>query len=148
MGSKTAGKIGEVPSPKWMDVVDGEMGQEEIAGSKNNPRIVEYFSATTLGPSSDETPWCSAFANWVLKQVGIEGTKSAAALSWLDWGNPIKDPVKGCVVVFNHGQGHGHVTFFDHEKDGMLGCKGGNQNNQVKLSYYGHAELAGYRMPG
>jgi uncharacterized protein (TIGR02594 family) len=91
--------------------------------------------------------WCSSFANWVFKQVGIDGTHSAAALSWLKWGRAIAKPQYGCIVVFDHGDGHGHVTFFVREEGGYLVCRGGNQNNAVQESKYSIGELAGYRWP-
>lgn len=150
MSWRSSKKIGQEPvAPKapWMMFVDQEMGQAEIPGSEDNPRIVQYHKETSLKASNDETAWCSSFANWVFKQVGIKGTNSAAALSWLKWGVAVDKPQYGDIVVFDHGNGHGHVTFFDHWKDNLLGCKGGNQSNRVKLSYYGKGELAGFRRP-
>ncbi|MCD4737613.1 MAG: TIGR02594 family protein [Bacteroidales bacterium] len=61
--------------------------------------------------SNDETAWCSAFVNWCMEASGIEGTNSAWARHWLFWGEPVNNPVRGCVVVFKRGTG-GHVGFF------------------------------------
>ena len=72
----------------------------------NNPRILEYFTATSLDAKDESTSWCSAFANWCMKQAGIEGTKSALARSWLHWkgGVSLSDkPVTGAVAVFPRG---------------------------------------------
>src|SRR5258707_11602572 len=52
---------------------------------RNNPRILEYFTATTLHTKKESTSWCSAFVNWCMRQSGIAGTRSAAARSWLKW---------------------------------------------------------------
>ena len=43
-----------------------QLGQKEIEGSKDNPKIVGYHKATTLVATDDETPWCSSFVNWCL----------------------------------------------------------------------------------
>jgi hypothetical protein len=67
----------------WMAVAMREIGQKEIRGPEHNPRIIEYHAATTLKASTDETPWCSSFVNWCLRQVSIAGTNSAAAVSWI-----------------------------------------------------------------
>lgn len=131
----------------WMSFVLKEVGVTEVPGPTANARIIEYHAETSLKAGSDEIAWCSAFTNWVMKQVNIKGTRSAAALSWKYWGQGLKSPKYGCVVVFDHGRGKGHVTFFDHEKDEMLACIGGNQSNSVKLSYYSKKELVGYRWP-
>ncbi len=131
----------------WMRTAILELNVKEIPGPANNPRIVEYHKETSLAASSDSVSWCSSFVNWVFKQHAIKGTHSAAALSWKSWGKSLSKPVYGCVVVFDHGNGHGHVTFFDSEKDGMLYCLGGNQSDSVRLSYYSKKELVGYRWP-
>jgi hypothetical protein len=70
----------------WMAIAMREQGQAEIKGPAANPRIIEYHAATTLRARSDETAWCSSFANWCMQQAGIPGTKSAAAISWMHWG--------------------------------------------------------------
>jgi peptidoglycan hydrolase-like protein with peptidoglycan-binding domain len=74
------------PNAPWMAVAMQEMGQREIRGAVHNPRIVEYHETTTLRAQTDETAWCASFVNWCLLQVGIDGTNSAAAASWLNWG--------------------------------------------------------------
>jgi uncharacterized protein (TIGR02594 family) len=131
----------------WMAVVLKEVGVSEVPGDGDNARILEYHAATSLHASKDSVAWCSAFANWVFKQVGIKGTDSAAALSWRTWGKKIDLPRYGCVVVFDHGSGHGHVTFFIREEGGYLVCTGGNQGDAVRESKYGRGELSGFRWP-
>jgi uncharacterized protein (TIGR02594 family) len=74
---------GDVP---WMSIARREVGQGEITGAQHNPRIIQYHSTTTLRAGSDEIAWCSSFVNWCLRQAGIRGTSSAAAISWLSWG--------------------------------------------------------------
>ncbi|HEY1396575.1 hypothetical protein [Roseateles sp.] len=61
-----------IATAPWLDVALGELGQTELKGSSratSNARICEYLdaSATGLGDSGDDTPWCGAFVIWVLK---------------------------------------------------------------------------------
>ena len=39
--------------PAWLEIARREIGQKEVPGSADNPRIVEYFGATTFGPHPD-----------------------------------------------------------------------------------------------
>lgn len=122
-----------------------EVGVTEISGPRANLRIIEYLATTTYKSTKDETPWCSAFVNWVFEINKIAGTDSAAALSWLHWGKPTQVPVYGCVTVFDHGDGHGHVGFFT---GGDLDILGGNQGNKVCIAHFTRHKLAGFRLPG
>lgn len=135
--------------PEWMKAARGEIGVREVPGSGDNPRIVEYLQSTTLGRpdnQNDETPWCSAFANWCLEDVGMEGTNSAWARSWLNWGRRITSPVPGCVTVFSRGANYGHVGFFIEKKNGLIYVLGGNQSDSVCIDGYPESRLLGYRM--
>lgn len=122
----------------------GELNQKEIPGETHNPRILAYHAETTLKASSDEIPWCASFVNWVLKQIGEVGSRSALAKSFLDWGTTLKEPVKGCVCVFDR-DGGGHVAFFDHLEGESVFVLGGNQDNKVSLAPYPKSKLLSYR---
>lgn len=126
----------------WMEVAKKEIGQKEIEGSETNPRIREYHRETTLSATNDETPWCSSFLNWVMKQAGHLGTRSAAAKSWALWGQKLELPQYGCVVVFEH-----HVGLFVKEIPFFVCVLGGNQGNQVKESWFKKAGIISYRWP-
>lgn len=133
----------------WIEIAIMEIGQEEILGSKHNPRIVEYGKAVSLEVSDDETPWCSIFINWCMKQAGIEGTGKANARSWLAWGNLLEKPQSGCVVVFRRGNSRwkGHVGFYIDEDTTRIKVLGGNQRNSVSYKWYNKQDLLGYRWP-
>ena len=143
----------------WMKYAEQERdsGVQEVAGSGNNPRVLEYLRSTTnlsqSAASKDETPWCSAFVNWCLEQAGYERTKNAAARSWLSWGQKIETPRRGCVVVFRREQVYGHVGFYIDETETHVKVLGGNQQNpetkifEVSEKYYPKPELLGYRIP-
>lgn len=135
--------------PSWLVVAEGEIGTKEIAGPADNPRILEYHSATTLHASDDETPWCSAFVNWCLQETGFKNTGLANARSFLQYGEQLKMPFEGCVVVLKRGAPpSGHVGFFIARlPGGWIKVLGGNQGDQVKYSNFKEDDVLGYRWP-
>ena len=119
----------------WMAIAE----QERAAGVKetrpSNPRIEEYFATTTYGKHPDSEPWCSAFANFCVTKANIEGTNSALALSWLDWGIDADKLVPGCIVILERGSpGHGHVGFYVGEDATAYHVLGGNQGDTVSVA--------------
>ncbi len=136
----------------WMDIAMAELGVKEVNGKGHNPRILEYLQSTTIGSwgaGRDETAWCSAFVNWVMEEAGIEGTNSAMARSWLNWGRKIDEPVVGCIVVLKRGTGNsGHVAFCaDEPGNAFVYLLGGNQSDSVCVQYYKLKDVLGYRLP-
>lgn len=138
----------------WFDIAIGEYNKHirEIAGSGDNPRIVEYLRSTNLdsvSAESDETPWCSAFVNWCVEQSNYEGTDSAWARSWLKWGQELDKPVKGCIAVFKRppNPSSGHVAFYVSQTDTHIKVLGGNQSNSVSVTDYPADRLLSYRVP-
>jgi len=57
--------------PAWLAVARGEVGQKEVPGTADNPRIVEYFGATTFGPHPDSVSWCGAFVSFCLHEAKV-----------------------------------------------------------------------------
>jgi uncharacterized protein (TIGR02594 family) len=106
---------------------------------KNRGSIKEV---TKIDPA--RVPWCAAFVNGVLKQLGLSGTNSNMARSFSKYNSPTKNPQKGDIVVFNH-----HVGFFEgFVKKGnrtMVAVLGGNQSNRVKVSYFPVSSVISYR---
>jgi TIGR02594 family protein len=141
------GKVQSPEKPKWIKFAEDEIGQKEIKGDKDNPRIVEYFTATTLKAKHDEVAWCSAFVNWVMQKAGYDGTKSAAAKSWKNWGVDVKKPIYGTIAVFDFGEAGGHVGFIVGKQGERLLILGGNQNDQVKKSLFKKAKIVAYVFP-
>lgn len=145
--------------PLWYKIAQHEVGVKEQPG--NNPRILEYLATTKLSKadrSTDQTAWCSAFANLCLKTAGIAGTDSAWALNWQSWGKSLATPKLGAVVVFTRkgtGVNGGHVGFFVEETASRITVLGGNQGDAVSVSTYPrdgmkgklHYKLVGYRWP-
>ena len=139
-------------TPEWMQVAERELarGVRELPGPADNPRIVEYHAATSFRATDDEVPWCSSFVNWCLQQTGREGTRSAAARSWLYYGTALDAPEYGCIVVLARGTNpaQGHVAFYtDTRPDGHLLLLGGNQSDAVSIAAYPSDRLLAYRWP-
>lgn len=140
--------ISSVPSGNssnalWMTIATNEKGQVEIPGRLHNPRIVEYHASTSLQATSDETPWCSAFVNWCLKQAGVAGTNSAAAASWISWGRAASSQYGSIIVIYKPSAANSsltssgnHVGFLIEETTTHYKILGGNQSNQVKESRF------------
>lgn len=134
--------------PRWLVTAIGELGVSEVRGGEN-PRILEYHATTSLRATEDEVSWCSSFCNWCLSRAGIRGTGSAAARSWLSWGDELKAPRLGCIVVLSRGTNpaQGHVGFF--LDSGVLGVYlvNGNVGDRVAVSLFQHSRVLGYRWP-
>lgn len=123
-------------------MAESQMGEKEIAGEQDNPKIVEYLKTTTYSKKhtvKDETPWCAAFINWVLIQCGHAGLNDAWAESWVNWGVESTGE-EGDIVVLPR-----HVAVLKYKDSMWVYCVGGNQGNQVKVSRYLRASVKSYR---
>lgn len=135
--------------PIWLNKAIGEIGVEETPGVKSTARVVEYHKSTAAGAAPDSVPWCSSFVNWVFKICGVEGTRSKAALSWLQWGEKC-GPIVGAVGVirWRPWQRKGHVGFVvGKTPEGRIILCGGNQGDAVSLKSYPRRKFAGFRWP-
>ena len=93
-------------------------------------------------------PWCAAFVNRVLELSGVEGTDSLMARSFLGFGQAVKRPRVGDIVVLTRGSNprSGHVGFYVGEGvQGRIRVLGGNQRHQVSIAEYPRAQVLGYR---
>lgn len=137
--------------PKWLKIAFGEMGQTEVPGPGNNPRVVEYLESVwpTMGASGDIIPWTGAFINWVFKQSGIQPQNSAAAESWLSWGQPLASPRLGALAIFSRGASGraGFLCLYLGETEDQVLCLGGNVADSVRLTAQNKARLLAYRWP-
>lgn len=130
----------------WLITAIKEINIQEIAGESHNARILEYDSYTSLKATTDEVPWCSSFACFVLEQTGVQSPKSAWAADFLKWGVQISGPEVGCIVVLKRGVAGHHVGFYWAETPTHLLLLGGNQHDSVNISHFNKADLLGYRM--
>lgn len=142
------------PRKLWLALVLGEKDLPSIAKKEigerawpgeyvTSARIKEYLQTTTINVTTDETPWCSAFVNWVMRQSRRIGTDSAAASSWLKWehGTVVTTPEYGDIVVIKLKKhrpeisGY-HVAFFISKTNTHITLLGGNQGGMVRESLY------------
>lgn len=173
VGSRTRAALGIKPTPNasippiiksstrsWLDIAIAELGvHEEALPGQHHPRILEYHQTTTLKATTDETPWCSSFVNWVLTQASYRGTNNALAKSWLSWGMEESIPQLGSIVVIKKktpgvtqdtGSTTGfHVGFYVSSTEAHIRILGGNQSNRVKYSnfFLSSFDVKGYRRP-
>jgi len=128
----------------------GELGVCTYPPGRSNPRITEYHAHTNIRGYDDKASWCSSFVNWSLAQVGLVGTGSALARSWLEWGEPLDAPVHGCIVVLSREDPDGwkgHVGFYLRADAQHVYLLGGNQLDQVREHPYPLTSVLAYRWP-
>ena len=134
----------------WMRFALQELGQAEQPGPAQNHRILQY-QLTTGHTQDEDVPWCSSFANWCMRQVGVLGTGQPNARSWLTWGDglPTTAPCYGCITIFSRPPKpwNGHVGFYVGQAGGDIWVVGGNQHNGVRLLRYPWTRWLGFRWP-
>lgn len=135
---------------KALEIALSQYGIEETKGEKDNPEVLKYFDALGFNGSQlkDETAWCAAFANWVLKQSKLRYTGKLNARSFLHIGEKTDDPKQGDIVVLWRGSKHGwkgHVGFYINETKDHINILGGNQMNKVCIMPYAKNRLLEYR---
>lgn len=138
-----------------IDVARAELALDvrEIPGrGDNNPRITMYHATTIGGTAPDETAWCSSFANYCVRQAGLNGTNSKWARSWHDlpWGSEVTDAAQvGDIVAWrrhNNREDGGHVGFYIDADSQTIRVLGGNQGNRISIMRYPrNGELGSYR---
>lgn len=134
--------------PRWLVLARTQIGEAEIMGKVNNPKIEEWWRAIKRGGiKDDETPWCAAFVGAMLEYEGIKSTRFESAKSYLSWGTELKTPCLGCVVIFDR-DGGGHVGFVVGESaNGDLLVLGGNQGDCVSVKAFKRKNALSYRWP-
>ena len=134
-----------------INIALSQYGVTEIVGKQHNPTVLNYFKE--IGHkwvTTDETAWCSAFANWVALKANVVRSNKLNARSWLQVGIPIDIPQLNDVVVLwreRKSSWKGHVGFFIgySEDQKHIYILGGNQNNQVNIKKYPAYRLLGFR---
>ena len=134
-----------------MQVAMSQYGLSEWTGIEHNPEVMKYFH--DIGHKwvkDDETAWCAAFVNWVLKYSGFIGTGQLNARSFLKIGRELslEEAQSGDIVVLyrdDPSSWQGHVGFLAHYDDNQIWILGGNQGNQVNITKYSRSRLLGIR---
>lgn len=134
---------------KIVEIALSEFGNAGIIGEVDNPEVLKYFHETGYTfIDHDETPWCAAFLNWVLKKCNIETKNKLNARSFLEIGQAIDSPSLGDIVVLwriaKDGP-YGHCGIFVRKVGNIIYVLGGNEDNTVKIKGYSADQLLGYR---
>jgi uncharacterized protein (TIGR02594 family) len=75
--------------------------------------------------------------NFCVTEAGVQGTRSKAARSWINWGREAGDFFPGCIVVLERGSPpKGHVGFFVGTEAGRIRLLGGNQSDRVSIASF------------
>lgn len=121
---ETAGKPQGNGSTPWMAAAYKYLGLNEVSGDST----VRQFHAAVGLKAGGKTPWCASFVSYILESVGIRSTRSAAAISYKNWGQPAMPGTYpyGAVVVIRFHNGN-HVAFCLGEQGGKVRYIGGNQ---------------------
>jgi uncharacterized protein (TIGR02594 family) len=134
-----------------MAVAEAELarGVREIPGPQHEARILAYHQATAFRATSDEVPWCASFVSWCLREAGVASTNSAAARSYLQWGQALDDPRYGAITVLARGKSPamGHVGFYVGAREDAVLLLGGNQGNAVSIAAFPRERVLAYRWP-
>ena len=134
------------------DLAQRFIGIKEVPGSVSNPQILSMLRLDDVWPAGDETPWCSAFVNyicWLLKV--LPRSHSLSARSWLKVGEsiPIEQARVGYdIVILSRPPSpeSGHVGFYaGFEQPDRVMMLGGNQRDGVCVSPFDAGRIIGVR---
>ncbi len=135
-----------------LQIALSQVGIKEVSGKKDNPEVIKYFNALGYNGEElkDETAWCAAFANWVLKTANKDYTGKLNARSFLEIGDEVENDCvqQGDIAVFwreSPSSWKGHVAFYITERNGYIYVLGGNQANKVCIKAYPKSRLLSYR---
>lgn len=127
-------------------VAQNTLGMNE---TEQREALAEFFKNGGINLDPSTQAWCAAWANGALAGLGIQGTGSAMARSFLEWGMEVSDPQMGDVVVLSRGDPNGwegHVGFFmGYDDKGNILVLGGNQSDAVNVQAYSANRLLGFR---
>jgi len=132
---------------KLFELGMGFIGIDEV---KNDKQVRVFHNYTNAKGSGGRVAWCSSFINYLIYLLGLSGTGSALARSWLKWGRKIESPIKGCIVVFwrDSISSHlGHVALFSHMDAKYVYVLGGNQANKVSITAYPSDRVLAFIVP-
>ena len=128
-----------------------ELGVAEAPGAADNDRVLAYYSdAGHPEIAHDSVAWCAAFACAMLERGGTRSPRTLRAREFLEWGDPVETPRRGCIVVLWRGQpdgAEGHVGFYAGSKGEGVLILGGNQGDKVSIAAFRQNQVLGYRWP-
>lgn len=132
------------------DVAARFVGLQEVPGDQSNALVLGMLRLDAKWVKGDDTPWCSAFVNFIAFVLGKPRSKSLAARSWLMVGQPVelKDAQRGDdVVILKRGlnPAQGHVGFYAGRSSDRVLVLGGNQADEVSIAPFHISDVLGVR---
>lgn len=144
------------PLPKLVAAGLQYIGVKEIAGTANNPAIMDMakgIGVENIYTNDSTIPWCALFINHLIRITGKpaldpKGDKwnLLRAKFLVNWGKPVArgEEKLGDIVIINRESG-GHVCLFIAETDrGFIGL-GGNQGNSVGFAEFESSRVLAVR---
>ncbi|MCP1200050.1 phage tail length tape measure family protein [Notoacmeibacter sp. MSK16QG-6] len=140
-----------------VSAISGMLGFSENGSGRS--QINGFMRANGVDIDAAYTAWCAGFVNSALKSVGVDGTGSLVANSFLNWGQGIdaSSALRGDVLVKSRGLGSnqtgGHVGFATGQSR-MSGAGlqlqmiSGNQGDAVSKTWENAADLTVRRAVG
>ena len=128
----------------WLSTMRAITGTKEIPGDKDNPFIINMakvivakypkFKGDYGWYNHDSIPWCGLGLAYSVTVNDIEPAElGLSAKAWAEWGQPLKTPTPGAVMVYSR-KGGGHVTLYESEDANYYYCRGGNQSDSVNIT--------------
>lgn len=132
-----------------------ELGTTEVPGPEANAQILEFARVAGFGSwyTSDETPWCSVFLNYVAAEAGAVRSHDGRAASWEHIGEAVPVPWPGDIVLLVAREGTDKVTHvgiftgYAHDLSRVF-VLGGNQSNSVNIAPFPTKLVKGFRRLG
>ena len=141
---------GQLP---WIQEAKSLIGVKEIPGPNNNPIIMQWAEDIDQYYLADSVAWCGLFVAHCMR-VGapkdVQNFNRLSAQEWLKYGQPLKDPIFGCIVVFWREaptSWKGHVGFLVGEDESTWYVLGGNQSDAVSVKRFDKGRTKGFRWP-
>lgn len=134
------------------------VGLKETGGATSTPLVLAMLRLDAGWVEDDQTPWCSAFVNFICFVLGVTRSRSLAARSWLIVGTsiPLTDAQVGHdIVVLTRGPGEqppasviaapGHVGFYAGQDATNVYLLAGNQGDSVSIAAFPKSRILGIR---
>lgn len=127
--------LNDEPGPKMLLEALKLYGTHEVAGPKNNPKIMAWANEVHTTYPGDATAWCGLGMSITAKRAGWPYHPNGNALwarNWADWGTKQSVAMLGDVLVFPRGKG-GHVALYVGEDASHYHILGFNQGDSVSI---------------
>lgn len=141
--------------PSWLHHALSYLGVEEVAGTANNPTIMEWAKELGIDYDGDWVAWCGLFVAAMLRKGSQEidlPDNILGARNYLKVGREIeKNHIRfGDLVIFwrkSKSSWEGHVGFYMGHVGKWIIMLGGNQSQSVSIALYDSERILGIRRP-